>query len=139
MCGRCAPKADARRREKIKELGSYIESNASAVVFPRPSMGTMEGTDAHVGAARLKGQGRSWSRAGAEAMCLVRCALATNRPLVPPDKGAFFTQGEREAALRGGARSAGEVPARAGRGYEPPHQARTASIKAAAGFRARTC
>lgn len=40
-------------------------------------MGTMEGTNAHVGVARLKGQGHSWSRAGAEAMCLARCALAT--------------------------------------------------------------
>ena len=139
MCERCAPKADARRREKIRELGSYIENNAPAVVFPRPSMGTMEGTNAHVGAARLKGQGRSWSRAGAEAMCLVRCALATNRPLVAPDKGAFFTRREREAALERGARSAREVPARSGKGYLPPHQARTTSIKTAAGFRARTC
>lgn len=99
----------------------------------------MEGTNAHVGAARLKGQGRSWSRAGAEAMCLARCALATGAPLVAPDKGAFFTQREREAALRRGAGSTGEAQANAGRGYLPPHQARTFSMKTAAGFRANTC
>ena len=139
MCGRCAPKADARRREKVRELGSYIEGNAAAVAFPRPSMGTMEGTNAHVGAARLKGQGRSRSRAGAEAMCLVRCSLATSRPLVPPDKGAFFSQREREAVLERGAKRASDAPVKEGRGYLPPHQARTPSIKTAAGFRARTC
>ena len=139
MCERCAPKADMQRHKKIKELGSYIKNNASAVVFPHPSMGTMEGTNAHVGAARLKGCGRSWSRAGAEAMCLVRCVLATGSTLVAPDKEVFFTQQEREAVARSRPRSAREVPVRSGKGYLPPHQTHTASIKTAAGFRARTC
>lgn len=57
-------------------------NNADCVVFPKESMGTMEGANAHVGAARMKGRGMSWSRKGAEAMCLVRCALAEGRPLV---------------------------------------------------------
>lgn len=140
MCERAAPKAaDPRRRERIRELGVYMGNNARAVTFPRPSMGTMEGTNAHVGAARLKGQGRSWSRAGAEAMCLVRCALATGRPLVAPRKNALFAEKERKAALASGPRSAGEVPRASGSGYLPPHSASTRSMKTAAGFRARTC
>lgn len=140
MCRRAAPKVKSERRTKrMRELESYMESNASAVRFPRPSLGTMEGTNAHVGAARLKGQGRSWSRAGAEAMCLVRCALATGRALLAPDKGALFTQKEQQAAFADTVRSARGVQARVGRGYLPPHQAATGSLKTAAGFRARSC
>lgn len=139
MCERCAPKAAGRRRKRIEELGSYMRGNAAAVAFPDPSMGTMEGTNAHVGAARLKGQGRSWSKEGAEAVCLVRCALAQGRPLVAPGKGALFTRRESEAAARRGAASAGGVPEADGEGYAPPHQARTRAMRSAAGFRARTC
>ena len=99
MCARVAAKApDPARARKVRELGSYMEANADAVRFPTPSLGTMEGTNAHVGAARLKGLGRSWSRRGAEAMCLIRCALACGRPLVAPPKQAFFTERGREAA-----------------------------------------
>lgn len=140
MCERIAPKVkNEKRRKRVAELKSYMENNVSAVRFPRPSLGTMEGTNAHVAAARLKGQGRSWSRTGAEAMCLVRCALATHGVLLAPDKGALFAYKEQQAALAGTARSAGEVPARSGRGYLPPHQAVTGSLKTAAGFRSRSC
>lgn len=140
MCERIAPKVkNEKRKKRLGELKSYMDDNASAVRFPRPSLGTMEATNAHVGAARLKGQGRSWSRAGAEAMCLVRCALATHGVLLVPDKGALFTHKEQQAALAGTARSSAEVSARSGRGYLPPHQAATGSLKTAAGFRARSC
>ena len=88
---------------------------------------------------RLLYTGRSWSRAGAEAMCLVRCALATGRALLAPDKGALFTQKEQQAAFADTVRSARGVQARVGRGYLPPHQAATGSLKTAAGFRARSC
>lgn len=132
MCARIAPEAESeRRRRRLAELRSYMEDNASAVRFPRPSLGTMEGTDAHVGAARLKGQGRSRSRAGAEAMCLARCALAMGRALLIPDKGALLTHKEQQAAQAGAARSAGEASARSGRGYMPPHQAAAGSLKTA--------
>ena len=140
MCARVAAKApDPARARKVRELGSYMEANAGAVRFPTPSLGTMEGTNAHVGAARLKGLGRSWSRRGAEAMCLIRCALACGRPLVAPPKGAFFTEREREAAERAPPRSTAWVPPASGSGYEPPHRAETSGLKTAAAFRAATC
>lgn len=140
MCERIAPKVkNEKRKKRLSELKSYMGNNASAVRFPRPSLGTMEGTNSHVGAARLKGQGRSWSRVGAEAMCLVRCALATHRTLLIPDKGALFTHKEQQAALAGVACSAGDVPEKSGRGYLPPHQVAIGSLKTAAGFRARAC
>lgn len=69
MCERILPKVkDAKRRERIRDLRSHMLDNAGSVAFPKESMGTMEGTNAHVGAARLKGRGMSWSRKGAEAM-----------------------------------------------------------------------
>lgn len=140
MCRRTSPKIEnAKRAKRVGELRSYMENNASAVRFPRPSLGTMEATNAHVGAARLKGQGRSWSRAGAEAMCLVRCALATGRDLVVPPKDALFTRAECECAMQGMAKDARQVRGVSGRGYEPPHQAFAHAMKSAAGFRARSC
>ena len=52
----------------MRDLRKYMLNNADSVVFPKETMGTMEGTNAHVGAARMKGRGMSWSRKGAEAM-----------------------------------------------------------------------
>lgn len=62
MCGRVLPKIeDAKRRDRVRDLRGYMLNNADCVVFPRESMGTMEGTNAYVGAARMKGRGMSWS------------------------------------------------------------------------------
>ena len=52
----------------MRDLRKYMLNNAGSVVFPKETMGTMEGTNAHVGAARMKGRGMPWSRKGAEAM-----------------------------------------------------------------------
>ena len=80
----------------------------------------MEGTNAHVGAARLKGHGRSWSRAGAEAMCLIRCAIMTGRALVAPPARAWFTEQELAAEAASLPKYASQVPMTSGRGWEPP-------------------
>lgn len=140
MCERVLPKVrDARRREKVRDLRRYMLNNAGSVVFPKESMGTMEGTNAHVGAARMKGRGMSWSRKGAEAMCLVRCAIAEGRPLVAPKFPAFFTKKEISAAAKGLPRSASLVPESCGSGWTPPHQSSTWAMRSNACFRARSC
>lgn len=140
MCERIAPKiTDGRHCERVHDLETYMKNNATAVIFPKPSMGTIEGTNAHVGAARLKGQGRSWSRTGAEAMCLVRCALKMGKPLIPPQKDALFSATEQQAILRSCAKSASEIPKSSGHGYQPPHCASTSKMKTNAGFRACVC
>ncbi len=140
MCDRVLPKVkDAKRKEKVRDLRRYMLGNAGSVVFPTESMGTMEGTNAHVGAARMKGRGMSWSRKGAEAMCLVRCALAEGRLLVAPKFPVFFSKKEMAAAARGLPRSASFVPESCGSGWMPPHQASTWAMKTDARFRARTC
>lgn len=140
MCSRLsAREEDPGRRRRIEELGSYMRNNARAVTMPVPSLGTMEGTNAHVGAARLKGQGRSWSRRGAEAMCLIRCALSAGRELVAPPKAAFFTEEELARVEGSCAVSAGSVALAEGEGYMPPHQADTRKMVSRATYKAWTC
>lgn len=140
MCERVLPKIkDAKRRDKVRDLRKYMLNNAGSVVFPKETMGTMEGTNAHVGAARMKGRGMSWSRKGAEAMCLVRCALAEGRPLVAPKFPAFYSKKEEKAAEKFLARRLSAGPESEGSGWMPPHQASTRAMRSNACFRARSC
>jgi len=125
MCERIAAKMKAgSARDKVADLGSYIANHVGGVRPPKRELGTMEGTNAHVGASRLKGRGRSWSRPGAEAMCLVRCAIMTGRALVAPPARAWFTERELAAASASLPRSASQVPEASGRGKEYPHTAK---------------
>jgi hypothetical protein len=72
-------------RKRYLELYNYLRSNVSLIGQGRyPSMGTMEGTNAHVYAARMKVWGGAWSRAGALAMALVRAHIASGHPLIAP-------------------------------------------------------
>lgn len=124
MCGRIAAgMKPGSARDKAAGLAAYVANHADGVRPPKRELGTMEGTNAHVGAARLKGQGRSWSRAGAEAMCLVRCAIMTGRALVAPPARPWFTERELEAAAASLPKSAARVPEASGKGREYPHAA----------------
>ena len=60
-------------RDKVADPGSCIANHAAGVRPPRRGLGTMEGTNSHVGAARLKGQGRSWSRQCKSALFFAGC------------------------------------------------------------------
>jgi hypothetical protein len=122
MCERIADHMrPGKQRDKVKELGKYISNHLGAVRFPHPTMGTMEGTNFHVAAVRVKNNATSWSRRGAEAMVLIRCAILTGRNLVRPDKGALFTEAEKAAADAHVVTSASQVPMSIGKGYEMPH------------------
>ena len=128
MCGRIAAKMRAGgARDKVADLAAYIANHAGGVRPPKRELGTMEGTNSHVGASRLKGQGRAWSRAGAEAMCLVRCAIMTGRPLVAPPAPSWFTGRELAAKEASLPRSASQVPESSGKGWEPPHRSKPLS------------
>lgn len=126
------------RKEKVRALASYAASNAHAIRAHGASLGTAEATNSRI-ASRMKGRAMSWSRRGAEAMALIRCALMSGRALIAPEKKVFFTEKEIERMTRTGPKSAGEIPARTGEGYLPPHQMATSSLKTKAGFRANTC
>ena len=124
MCERIAAKMKAgSARGKVSDLATYAANHAGGIRPPRRELGSMEGTNSHVGAARLKGQGRSWSRAGAEAMCLVRCAIMTGRALVAPPARPWLTDRELEAAAASLPKSAARVPEASGKGREYPHAA----------------
>ena len=140
MSARVLPKIkDPKRRDRVRDLRGYMLNNADCVVFPKETMGTMEGTNAYVGAARMKGRGMSWSRKGAEAMCLVRCALAEGRPLVAPKFPALYSKKEERAAEKFLAKSLSRGPESCGSGWAPPHQATTWAMKSNARFRAGSC
>ena len=128
MCERVAAKMKAGgMRDKVADLGSYVANHADGVRPPKRELGTMEGTNSHVGAARLKGQGRSWSRPGAEAMCLVRCAIMTGRALVAPPARPWFTERELAAEATSLPKSASQVPEASGKGKEYPHRSKPLS------------
>lgn len=132
MCERVAAKAKpGKPRDRVLDLAAYAAGHASGIRPPRHELGTMEGTNAHVGAARLKGQGRSWSRRGAESVCLIRCALATGRPLMAPVASPWFTDSQMKAAESAMAARAKRLPDSSGRGWEPPYRPHVLSKTAA--------
>jgi hypothetical protein len=125
MCERIAAKTKlGRARDKVLDLASYAANHADGIRPPKRELGTMEGTNSHVGAARLKGQGRSWSRAGAEAMCLIRCAIMTGRALVAPPARAWLTERELAAQAASLPKHASQVPEASGNGREYPHRSK---------------
>lgn len=120
-----------RERKRYVNLLSYLQTNIEMIRRGiRNNMGTMEGTNAHVYAARMKVWGGGWSRAGAQAMALIRARLASGKDLIAPkpDNVLFTDEQHRrrrrfaEAALRKPSWRAHES---SGQGYEPP-QARIA-------------
>ena len=126
---------NSARKDKLKALSSYITKHLDAISKEAPSLGTMEGTIAHVVAPRLKRQGRSWSRQGAEAMVLIRCALASDKELIAPMRNPYFS--EREIEIKNKAlqkHRASSVALTEGKGYEYPHQVLAQSLSSRANY-----
>lgn len=130
----------SRRRYKrfIKDLGKIVASCAEHLRydyecfledakdamrliagFGRMSLGTMEGTNSKVYAARLKVWGCAWSVKGALAMMRIRAAIASGVKLIAPKFNAWLTDEEKSRIEAFRAR-AFRVPEREGRGWEPP-------------------
>jgi hypothetical protein len=75
----------AKDKGKYLDLQSYLTNNLDLLAQGRgPSMGTMEGSNAHVWAARMKVWGGAWSRRGAQAMAAIRACIASGEDLIPP-------------------------------------------------------
>jgi len=113
------------KRDRYLALRDYLKSNVSLIERGLPhSMGTMEGTNAHVYAARMKIWGGGWSRKGALAMALVRSWAASGKDLIAPkldnvlfDDVQQLKRQEYEESLLDGTWSA---PRTEGAGWEPP-------------------
>lgn len=109
---------------KTRALIGYIRNNRASIEADAPSMGTMEGTQAHVYAARMKVWGGAWSREGASDMARIRSTLASGDVLpVPVREQAFRAKDrKRRSAILEKQRYgfAYEMVRSDGKGYEPP-------------------
>lgn len=75
----------AKDKERYLSLQSYLTNNLALIEKGRgPSMGTQEGSNAHVYAARMKVWGGAWSRKGGACMAAVRARLASKKELIFP-------------------------------------------------------
>ncbi|MDR0346787.1 MAG: UPF0236 family protein [Coriobacteriales bacterium] len=83
------------------------------------TLGTMEGTNSKVYAARLKVWGCAWSVRGAVAMMRIRATLASGLKLVAPSYDSRFTDKEKSCMEAYRHRSFA-VPQSVGVGFEPP-------------------
>jgi hypothetical protein len=83
------------------------------------SLGTMEGTNSKVYAARLKVWGCAWSRRGAVAMMRIRATLASGLDLVAPGYDPMLTDKEKQRMDAYLCRPYA-VAQSTGAGYEPP-------------------
>ncbi|MBQ9058049.1 MAG: UPF0236 family protein [Atopobiaceae bacterium] len=139
-CKQIATRLDeSTRKRRLRELAVYCENHRDEISACPPSLGTMEGTIAHVVAARTKGQGRSWSRAGAEAMVLIRCRIASGKPLVAPVRNPFFTEQQLQAKETYLSKLvSSSVPLYEGHGWDYPYQVNTQSLSTAARYVAHT-
>jgi hypothetical protein len=116
-CGTCDEK-------KSGALTGYIKNNRTSIEADAPSMGTMEGTQAHLYAARMKVWGGAWSREGASDMARIRAARESGDRLPMPVRQAAFREKDRRrraAILEKKRYGFGyEVVHSDGKGYEPP-------------------
>jgi len=115
----------ATDKTRYLELQSYLASNRHLIENGRgPSMGCMEGTNAHVYAARMKVWGGAWSRRGAACMAAVRARIASGQELICP-KPDNVSYDERQIAKRQRYELKQfvqnyTVPRSKGKGWEPP-------------------
>lgn len=83
-------------------------------------LGTMEGTNAKVYAARLKVWGCTWSKRGALAMMRVRAAIASGIELVAPGYRGWLNEKEKAKREDHYAKSTSDRSTFSGNGYLPP-------------------
>lgn len=109
---------------KTRQLIGYIRNNRASIMAVAPSMGTMEGTQAHLYAARMKVWGGAWSKEGASDMARIRATLASGERLPVPVREAAFRDKDRRrrsAILEKRRYGSGyEMVLSDGKGYEPP-------------------
>jgi hypothetical protein len=121
--------ASPKNKEKYLSLRNYLRSNKEFLRKGlKPSMGTMEGTNAHVYAARMKVWGGAWSRRGALSMALIRAQLASGLELITPkyDEAMYSkAQIKRRKDYEESQRSFNFfVPDSVGEGYAPQEYAK---------------
>lgn len=97
-----------------------VETIRQIGLFGRVTLGTMEGTNSKVYAARLKVWGCAWSQEGALAMMRIRAAIASGIELPTPSASVWLTQKERARIKKYRERGSADIAESSGKGYEPP-------------------
>jgi hypothetical protein len=109
---------------KTEALIGYIENNRTSIEADAPSMGTMEGTNAHLYAARMKVWGGAWSEQGASDMARIRSTLASGETLPTPARQQTFKVQDRKRREAAAKKQRHDPSYRMvlseGEGYEPP-------------------
>jgi hypothetical protein len=109
-------------RYRLAYLG-FLEDAKEAIrlikTYGPTTLGTMEGTNSKVYAARLKVWGCAWSRRGALAMMRIRATLASGLRLKAPRYDASLSDKEKSRIEAWRHRSF-LMPQSTGTGYEPP-------------------
>lgn len=109
---------------KARTLAGYLRTNRASIEADAPSMGTMEGTNAHLYAARMKVWGGAWSAKGASDMARIRATSACGQVLpVPRREQTFAAQDRARRSAIAEKRRYGfsyEMVRSDGKGYEPP-------------------
>lgn len=110
-------------KAKTETLIGYLGNHRSSIEADAPSMGTMEGTNAHLYAARMKVWGGGWSAQGASDMARIRATLASGEALpTPAREQTLKDEGgrRREAVAQKRSESGYRMVLSEGKGYEPP-------------------
>jgi hypothetical protein len=115
----------AKDKDRYLALQSYILSNIDLIkAGAGPSMGTMEGTNAHVYGARLKAWATSWSRHGAYSIAAIRAYIASGVPLIAPKVNNALLDdpqiSRRQKYEEGLLEYNVHVPQKEGKGWESP-------------------
>lgn len=121
----CIDLGVAREGTAGRVLG-YLRNNMGLIAVDGPSLGTMESENQHLYKSRMASVPCAWSRRGASDMARVRSRVRSRRAVPARTRAGSATplrrrrDAARELAALSGGPTAGSVPSRVGRGYEPP-------------------
>jgi len=114
----------SKGQDKVKALYKYVNNNKALINNSGPSLGTMEGTIAHVYAARMKVWGGGWSKRGASDMARIRSTLFSGEKLPCPHQRTQLSKTEirrREMARKRRLENVKyDILLSEGKGYEMP-------------------
>ena len=115
-------------------MAAYLRNNAEFIRSCPPSLGTMEAENEHLYASRMKSVPCGWSRRGASDMARIRSRKYSGREVPMPTRDSRISPTRRRARQKKVddflTRAAGRPVECVGSGYEYPHRASTAGMRA---------
>lgn len=124
----------AARAKNAAATAAYLRNNAEFIRSCPPSLGTMEAENEHLYASRMKSVPCGWSARGASDMARIRSRKYSGRAIPMPTRDSSLSPERRRARQRRvdsffAARRRG-LAETSGHGYDYPHKASTANMRA---------